>query len=378
MSKKRAATDKKRKLLVFHQSLAPYRIDFWNYLHEKYDLKLYFLNKNHLDQHFDQKSLRSSLNFKCYYLSSGIKIGPRVVRWGFLSIILRFNPDVIFTYEYSQTTTSIHLIKKILRLKYKHYSICDDSLQIAKTCEGVRKYFRDALVEKLDGLVVANLDVAEWYGSQFRLKNNCIVFPIIVREDYFRNQLSTAIPETNKLIHSHKLSGKKCILFVGRLVAVKGIDRLLKSFENIHDQFPEAVIIIIGEGEEKKNLKELCARLGIQNKVLFLGRLERPQLYWWYNIGQIFVLPSHYEPFGAVVNEALVSGSNVICSSYAGSSFLIKSPFNGDTFEPFDIDKLAHLLRYELKRSTSLQLLETPRPSKMLFNFDNFTNNISV
>lgn len=53
----------------------------------------------------------------------------------------------------------------------------------------------------------------------------------------------------------------------------------------------------------------------------------------WYNIGHLFVLPSIYEPFGAVVNEALAAGCFVLCSVYAGSSTLINEN-NGILFRP--------------------------------------------
>lgn len=378
MSIKSVTSPKKRKLLVFHQSLAPYRVDFWNYLNEKYDLRLYFLNKNHLDQKFDQEKLKASLNFKCYYLGSGVKIGTRVFRWGLTRIIRRFNPDVIFTYEYSQTTTSVVLLRQLFNFKYTIYSICDDSIEIAKSCSGLRKIFRDRLVERLDGLIVVNKEVAQWYSSNFHLKSPAIVFPIIVREEGFREDLDIALDASNHLMQDLKILGKKCIFFVGRLVKVKGIDRLLQAFSLVHKEFPETIIILIGEGNQEDNLKELSQELGIEKKVLFVGRHERPELFSWFNIGQIFVLPSSYEPFGAVVNEALLAGATVICSKSAGSSSLITPGVNGETFDPFNITALSTLLSTELNKVSTLTSLSKIRPSKMLVSFDDFTANVNV
>jgi len=53
--------------------------------------------------------------------------------------------------------------------------------------------------------------------------------------------------------------------------------------------------------------------------------LEAQQLHAWYLCSSGFVLPSIYEPFGAVVDEALIFGLKVLCSKYAGSSYLINN-----------------------------------------------------
>ena len=74
------------------------------------------------------------------------------------------------------------------------------------------------------------------------------------------------------------------------------------------------------------------------------GRYEGVALYGWYLCASGFVLPSTYEPFGAVVNEALIFGNKVFCSKYAGASYLIQSDNCGIVFDPLNendtIDKL--------------------------------------
>ena len=371
--------DSKIKLLVFHPSMAPYRIDFWNSLNEVFDLKIYFLHKNVLDQPFNQQELKNQLKFECNYLDTGFLIGPRAFRRGFLQIIRNFKPDIVFTYEYSQTTLFIYLIRILFGFKFKIYSICDDSLQIATNCRGLRKFFRNYLIEKIDGLIVVNQKVADWYKTHFKLKNECIHFPIVVKDTEFRLRLSASIPQSNLFLEKYKLFGKKCILFVGRLVTIKGLDRLIKSFAKISITNPDAVLVLVGSGQQKNELHKLVFQSGLEEKVLFVGRYEGDKLLAWYNIGQIFVLASHQEAFGAVVNEALLSGATVICSENAGASELIKSEINGNIFNPYDTELLSILLDKELRKITSLEPLHQIRPTKMNISFceyfDVFKNN---
>ncbi|HSU27402.1 MAG TPA: glycosyltransferase [Chitinophagaceae bacterium] len=370
-------TAQKKRLLVFHQALAPYRVDLWNSLNELYDLKLYFIYENLLEQKFDQDDLRSKLNFKCYYLKKGFRIRYRSFRWGFLSIIRKFKPDVIFTYEYSQTTMFIHFIKKLFNYKFSIYSICDDSLLLAKNCKGPRKMSRNYLVEKLDGLITVNKEVADWYNREFSMKNKCVVFPIIANESVFRARLNATLSKANLLLTNYKLAGKKCILYVGRLAEFKGIDRLIKSFAGITRDNPDALLILVGSGPEFETLKKLTVELGVQDMVLFAGRHEGLDLLAWYNIGQVFVLASHQENFGAVVNEALLSGMNVLCSRNAGAHELVTPGINGNTFDPYDLDTLSALLKDELQKVNNLEQIAAMRPSKMQYSYGECIENFS-
>lgn len=365
----------KKRLLVFHQALAPYRVDFWNSLNELFDLKVYFVYENLLDQKFDQQRLRSLLNFEPNYLHKGFRVGVRAFRWGYASIIRRFKPDIVFTYEYSQTTLSVYLIKKLLGLNYQIYSVCDDSLHIAQTCSGPRKFLRGYLINRIDGLILVNEEVANWYRKELKLKK-AIVFPIIARESVFRKGLKEAIPLSNNLLKQHNLAGKKCVFYIGRFIPVKGVDRLIKGFSMVCSRHPDAVLIVIGDGEMREELKLLAEKAGLPGRCIFPGRFEGRELQAWYNIGQIFVLASHYEPFGAVVNEALLSGASVLCSTSAGASALIREDENGAIFDPYNIDQLSALLNKTLENTSRRDYIEEIRDSRMSISYDQCVNNL--
>ncbi|MEJ7560438.1 MAG: glycosyltransferase [Pedobacter sp.] len=340
-------------------------------------MKLYFIYDNHLDQKFDQNKLKSLLNFTPGYLDKGFSLGTRALRWGFRSLIEQFNPDVVFSYEYSQTTTSLSLIKKIFGYNYLLYSICDDSLHIAQNCSGLRKRFRNLLVPQLDGLVLVNKEVAEWYSTYFTKKISIIIFPIIAKEKEFRRDLELAIPMSTKFLKDYDLVQKKCIVFIGRLVPVKGIDRLITAFKEVANHLDDVSLIIVGEGEQKDSLVKLVSDYDLKQQVIFPGRFEGEGLKAWYNLAQIFVLPSHYEPFGAVVNEALMAGAYVFCSSLAGASTLISPNINGNVFIPFDTKHLTDLLFAQLQLTIPITEVTKIRPSNMPISYEEFFANFS-
>lgn len=368
--------NRSQKLLVFHQALAPYRVDFWNSLDKLYNMDLYFMYTNLLDQKFDQDRLKSQLHFTCHYHKKGFRLGVRAFRWGFSPLIRKQKPDIVFTYEYSQTTLSLYFIKKIFGFKYKLYTICDDSLHIAENCSGMRKLIRNFIVRRLDGVIVVNDKVANWYNNNNKLKHPAIVFPIITREDLFREKLQASLPIANNFIKQYALAGKKCILFVGRLVAVKGVDRLIMAFAKLKQTQPDAVLLLVGDGDDREKLRSKCVELNISASVIFTGRFEGNELYAWYTIGQVFALASHYEPFGAVVNEALIAGMPVICSENAGAADLITPGYNGETFPPYDIDQLASILNNSLQKIQPVETVTELRPSLMTSGFEAHLKNL--
>jgi glycosyltransferase involved in cell wall biosynthesis len=68
----------------------------------------------------------------------------------------------------------------------------------------------------------------------------------------------------------------------------------------------DTILVLVGKGKLEEELKTMVAELEISNKVIFPGYFSGNELYAWYYAANVFILPSRYEPFGAVVNEALI------------------------------------------------------------------------
>ena len=320
-----------KKLLVFHSALAPYRVDFFNMLGKSFDSFTVFLSRNNRNQPFNMNELFKKTTFDFGYLDKKIVLKDRDFNYGYLNCIKEKKPDIIIGGEYGLPTLLPYLYKIFFNKKYKIFSICDDSLDIAEKCNGIRKIFRNYLISRIDGIIVLSDEVADWYSEKFNLKNKPIVFPLIRNEVSYRDELKQSLQYTKKYIEKYKLQGKKVYLFVGRLEKVKNLELLITSFDKVADT--EDVLLLVGDGSQKPELELLVNKLGKKEQIIFCGRYENLELIAWYNLADCFVLPSIYEPFGAVVNEALAAGCPVVCSKYAGSSTLI-SENNGILFDP--------------------------------------------
>jgi glycosyltransferase involved in cell wall biosynthesis len=104
-------------------------------------------------------------------------------------------------------------------------------------------------------------------------------------------------------------------LYLGRLERHKGIDDLLEAFRRVRADRPEASLMIAGSGTMAAIV---TAAAGRESGIFFLGRLSGDEVWEAYATADIVVLPSHFEPWGLVVNEAMALGRPVIITDRAG------------------------------------------------------------
>jgi glycosyltransferase involved in cell wall biosynthesis len=108
--------------------------------------------------------------------------------------------------------------------------------------------------------------------------------------------------------------GVPVIVAVGRLVWQKGFDLLLKAYRQVLSE-QDALLILVGEGQERESLQGLAAELGIAGKVSFAGFQTNP--YSFVSNADIFVLSSRYEGLPMAILEALACGTPVISADCA-------------------------------------------------------------
>ena len=111
---------------------------------------------------------------------------------------------------------------------------------------------------------------------------------------------------------------KRYLLYVGRLVAVKGLDLLLDAFTQLVQNRNDVELVLIGDGTERHALVQRATTLGIKDKVHFVGAQPHEWVALWMNAGDVLCLPSRKEGFGAVLIEALACGTPVVATSVGG------------------------------------------------------------
>jgi len=164
------------------------------------------------------------------------------------------------------------------------------------------------------------------------------------------------------------------VLYVGRFDPIKGIDRLLKAATHLQDHRLR-LVIIGGDGPdtpEYQNLQKMTRKLGLQNTVTFVGRIEQKHLPPYYSAADVLVVPSHYESFGLVGLESLACGTPVVAADVGAMRGILRDGETGQIVTPADPRALAQAIETFITGSGPKKLsADMIRASVLKFGWSN-------
>lgn len=136
------------------------------------------------------------------------------------------------------------------------------------------------------------------------------------------------------------------IAYVGQLIGRKRVDLLLRALSAV--RLGNWHLDIVGTGALRSKLEALCLALGLSEAVTFHGAKGNVEVRAMLGCTDVLVLPSYWDGWGAVVNEALCAGSRVICSDHCGAADLVATPRIGSVFAEGSVDSLGSALNSTL------------------------------
>lgn len=149
-------------------------------------------------------------------------------------------------------------------------------------------------------------------------------------------------------------SNEKIILYLGRIHRIKGIDLLIKAFDDLSKDFDNVRLLIAGPDDGfLEKLKKLSNNLESKNRIIFVGPLYGEKKFEAFSDSDIFVLPSKYEAFGNTIIESLACGTPVIVSEHCGIANTIHN-ICGLKFN-YNKDELISKMKFLLENETILK-----------------------
>ena len=137
------------------------------------------------------------------------------------------------------------------------------------------------------------------------------------------------------------------LLFVGYIIQRKGVDTLVRALDIlVKSRSMETLILhIVGDTERDKDffksVKEYCEKAGIEDHIVFHGRVSESDLRNLYKTADLFVFPSLWEGFGIVLAEAMSYGLPIVTTNAGAIPYLVKDGRNGFLVPPQDPEELA-------------------------------------
>jgi glycosyltransferase involved in cell wall biosynthesis len=336
----------KHRLVIITEIIAPYRIPVFNALaqHPEIDLEVIFLAKT--DPSTRQwRVYAEEIEFPYEVLPSW---RTRLKKYNLLlnkkvtGSLRKANPDVIICggYNYLASWQALRWAKRD-RVPFLLWceSTANDDRAGHRVVESLKRNFFD----KCDGCIVPGTASAGYARQMGVSSERIFMAPNAVDNDLFAFH-ANEVRQNALRVRANLNLPAQYFLFAGRLVKSKGIFELWEAYgslnENLRSQFG---LVFVGDGPLRLELETIAKSIS-PGTIHFAGFVQRDELARYYGLADCLVFPTHSDPWGLVVNEAMACGLPVICGQTAGcAADLVK--MNGRLVDSRNVDELAHAMQ---------------------------------
>lgn len=323
------------KVLLITNIPAPYRVDLFYYMQthqQTHEFFVIYTNRNEDNRQWvidERKLLQSTILESKIIKHKGegdvhyLHIPQHLTRE-----ITRINPDVVIAWEYNPSALKALLWCKRHGRKFIH--LTDGTLRSERNIGRVQKLMRHIIIHHADACI----------ASSTKAKEKLLHWGVPERKIF----ISLLTVDISRFRYAEKRENQHTLLFVGRIIPLKGLDLLLRALPKVHQPF-ELLIVGDGEVEEKTKLMAMAEETHVAQHIRWLGFQSGEPLADAYRRASVFVLPTREDCFGLVLLEALCSGTPIVASKYADGAYDTVHPGeNGLIVDPEDADALAEAI----------------------------------
>ncbi len=359
------------RLVILTEIIAPYRIPVFNALarREGVHLHVIFLAEN--DPALRQWLVyKAEIRFSYQVLSSWRRrLGKYnlLLNRGLVAALRQAAPDAILCggYNYPASWQSMLWAR---RNGVRFYLWVESNAQDQRSGHRLIESLKRKFVRHCDGFVVPGKASFEYVKSFGIPQEAILTAPNAVDAEFFAKE--SAKVRQSSAMHRDALGlPPRFFLFVGRLVPEKGVFDLLQAYGTLAATLREEIgLVFTGDGVARSELQRLAADVN-PGCIQFAGFAQREPLAAYYALAEVLVFPTHTDPWGLVVNEAMACGLPIIASSAAGcAADLVEDGWNGHVIRAGDIGQLASAMA-EMAGQTELRSLMGQRSRQRLLQY---------
>lgn len=335
------------KLVIVTEIIAPYRIPVLNALAQSPDLELdvIFLSEN--DPTLRQwKVYKDEIKFRYHVLPSWRQRLGRynlLVNRGVRSTLHRIKPDVVLCggYNYLASWSAAYWARahRVPLLLWSESTAWDRRHGYLLV-----EFVKASFLKLCTAFVVPGKSSLNYLTELGVPEQRIFTAPNAVDTTLFSKLAETARSNGPQVRARHSLPSRY-FLYVGRLVRDKGVFDLLEAYSRLEPSLRASIsLVFAGTGSAQPELLERAAEIA-PGAIQFLGFVHREELSEIYALADGFVFPTHSDPWGLVVNEAMACGLPVIATSVAGCALdLVQDGWNGFVVPPADVSRLAQAM----------------------------------
>ena len=188
--------------------------------------------------------------------------------------------------------------------------------------KAIYRPFDKATVRRADMVATFSQDYSRWIEGIYHLTGVRVLPPGVERPQI--------LPQVPKSITAQlSQSEVKALLFVGKFVAWKNVDRLINITALVRKRFPNVCLLIVGDGPCMASLKRQATGMGLEDRVIFCGYVSGKEVFSYCALADLLILLEQNASFGLSLIEANAMGLPVMAFQGGGPSDIIEDGQNG-------------------------------------------------
>ena len=337
----------KRRLVITTEIISPYRIPVFNALAEHPDVDLHVIFLAETDPSMRRwKVYKEEIRFSYEVLPhwrrriAGYNL---LLNRGVVSALERARPDVIVCGGYGYLA-SWHVLAWARRRQRPLFLWSESNQQDQRRGMPHIEMLKRHFIGACSGFLVPGTSAAAYVATFGVPQEKIFVAPNAVDNAFFLREASVARSNAAEMRRQFGLP-QRYFLYVGRLVVSKGVFDLLDAYSRLAPELrASSHLLFVGDGIEQSELEARAAAIH-PGAVRFAGFAHREQLAVYYALADALVFPTHSDPWGLVVNEAMACGVPIVASNAGGCvADLVQDGWNGYVVPKGAPDKLAEAL----------------------------------
>lgn len=361
---------KKHKLLIIASHPIQYQCPLFREIAKcsEIDLTVYFCSDWGVKEYFDKGfgktfswdvNLLDGFNYKFlknYSFCPNLSTFWGAVNWDLIRKLKKENYDAVWIHGWNNFSNLLAVFVCFLRgIPVLLRGETNLLPQLPKYKAFLKRLLLSNLFKKVSAFLAIGTYNKEFYIDHGVPSEKIFLVPYTINNAFFTLKANELISQKEKLKEKHNIpKNVPVILFSGKLTDVKNPMLLLEAYKELSKEI-ELALVFIGDGYLRKEMEKYINDNNLKN-VYIMGFRNQSELPEFYAMSDVFVLPSNFEPWGLVVNEAMCFGLPIIVSDQVGASGdLVAVGENGYVFETKNITMLAtylkQLLQDEMKKT---------------------------
>jgi glycosyltransferase involved in cell wall biosynthesis len=262
---------------------------------------------------------------------------------GLFDTIKKSKPDILIADGFFKWTTVSIPYKLIHNVPL---IICyERTFHTERNAQWYRTFYRRVVIKTIDSMC-CNGKLCGDYSCFLGMDSERITYGHMVAdtEELVHKASILSSSEIEDLRRKWNIQGI-LILYVGRLIALKGVRQLLEvwaKFEQKHTN--KATLMFVGDGELSDELKTICRQRNL-TRVRFVGSVDYDDITQYYTAANVLIMSTLEDNWSLVVPEAMACGLPILCSKYNGCwPELVHDGINGWVFDPLKPDDISRVL----------------------------------